>query len=276
MADSTDPSAAWSAVALAWDAHVDEVDEHSTESIAALVDRVDVRSGERVLELAAGPGSLGPTWARLVGSAGSVLLSDLAPGMVAVAQRRTASMPNVDTAVLDASAIDQPDAAFDVVVCRMGLMFAPDPLVALGEIHRVLRPGGRMGLLVWGALGDNPWLTCVGMAAMMNGLVTTGPPIGPGEIFSLGAPGELEALAVEAGFVDVTPDVLDVMFSAESIELHVDRVSALAGPLTAVLQAASPDQRAALRQTAAEIAGPYFTGSGVAIPGRALLVAGRR
>ncbi len=44
--------------------------------------------------------------------------------------------------MLDASAIDRPDSSFDVVACRMGLMFTPDPAVAFGEIHRVLDPAG--------------------------------------------------------------------------------------------------------------------------------------
>ena len=276
MTDNTDPSETWSAVAAAWDANVDDVDDHSTGSIGALLERLDVQPGERVLELAAGPGSLGARWSNLVGPDGSVLMSDIAPGMVDVAQRRTAGLSNVETAVLDMSAIGQSDGVYDVVACRMGLMFAPDPSVALREILRVLRPDGRVGVLVWGALENNPWLTCVGMAALMQGLVTTGPPVGPGEIFSLGVPGTLETLAVEAGFVDVRTDSLDVVFLADSIEHHVDRVSSLAGPLTALLQAAGPDQRAAIRHTAAEIAAPYLTDAGVAIPGQALLVTGRR
>ncbi len=48
---------------------------------------------------------------------------------------------NVEVAVLDASSIDRPDGSFDVVACRMGLMFTPDPAVAFGEIRRVLVPG---------------------------------------------------------------------------------------------------------------------------------------
>src|SRR5882762_8474624 len=165
MADSLDPAQAWSAVAEAWDANVDDVDGHSVEATAALLDRVSVRSGERVLELAAGPGSLGATWSQLVGPTGTVVVSDVAPGMVEVARRRNAGLGNVETAVVDAAAIDRPDGSFDVVACRMGLMFTLDPSVAFAEIRRVLRPGGRIGALTWGGIEHNPWMTCVGMAA---------------------------------------------------------------------------------------------------------------
>jgi SAM-dependent methyltransferase len=276
MTDIVDPAQAWSAVAGAWDANTDYIDEHSLEATTALLDRLAVQPGERVLELAAGPGTLGATWSQLVGPTGAVVLSDIAPGMVEVARRRNGALGNVETAVLDLAAIDQPDGSFDVVACRMGLMFTPDPAIALAEIFRVLRPGGRLGALTWASIEHNPWMTCVGMAAMANGLVSGGPPVGPGGIFSLGDPVELHAVAKGAGFVDVAVEEFALTFRADTIDAHVERVSSLAGPLAARLQAASPDQLAALRRTAADLAAPYVTDDGLTIPGRALLLSGRR
>src|SRR5437870_4280129 len=210
-----EPEDAWSAVADAWDANVDEIDAHSVGATAALLDRVAVQPGDRVLELAAGPGSLGATWSQLVGPAGAVVVSDISPGMVEVARCRNAALGNVETAVIDAAAIDRADGSFDVVACRMGLMFTSDPAVAFAEILRVLRPDGRLGALTWGGIEHNPWMTCVGMAAVANGLVSGGPPVGPGGIFSLGDPAELEALAKGAGFVDVVVEELAVVFRAD-------------------------------------------------------------
>src|SRR3954470_11705403 len=103
----------WSAVAAAWDANVDEVDEHSHASVDALLARVDIRAGDRVLELASGPGSLGAALADRTGPTGAVLLSDVAPGMVDVARRRNEPRTNVGVAVLDMTAIDLADATFD-------------------------------------------------------------------------------------------------------------------------------------------------------------------
>jgi SAM-dependent methyltransferase len=276
MTDSIDPARAWSAVAGAWDANTDYIDEHSVEATTALLDRVAVQPGERVLELAAGPGTLGATWSPLVGPTGAVVVSDIAPGMVEVARRRNGALGNVETAVIDVAAIDRPDNSFDVVACRMGLMFTPDPSVALAEILRVLRPGGRLGALTWAGIEHNPWMTCVGMAAMATGLASGGPPVGPGGIFSLGDPAELETLAKGAGFVDVAVEEFAITLRAGTIDAHVARVSSLAGPLATLLQAASPDQLAAFRRTAADLAAPYVTDNGLAIPGQALLVSARR
>lgn len=275
MTESNDTAGQWSSVAQAWDANVDEVDEHSVNATNALLDRLAVTTGDRVLELACGPGSLGSTWSELVGPSGSVVLSDIAAGMADVARRRNAALGNVDVTVLDASAIDRRADSFDVVACRMGLMFTPDPAVAFAEIHRVLAPNGRIGALTWGGIEHNPWMTCVGMAAMMNGLVSGGPPVGPGSIFSLSDPGELEALAKGAGFVDVAVEEFTVTFRADDIDAHIARVSSLAGPLAAAFEAASPTQLEAVRRTAADLAAQYVTDDGLEIPGRALLVSGR-
>jgi SAM-dependent methyltransferase len=276
MTDSMDPARAWSAVAEAWDANTGYIDEHSVEATTALLDRVAVQPGERVLELAAGPGTLGATWSQLVGPTGAVVVSDIAPGMVEVARRRNEGLGNVETAVIDVAAIDRPDKSFDVVACRMGLMFTSDPSVALAEIFRVLPPGGRLGALTWAGIEHNPWMTCVGMAAMATGLASGEPPVGPGGIFSLGDPAELETLAKGAGFVDVAVEEFAIIFRADTIDAHVERVSSLAGPLASVLHAASPDELATLRRTASDLAAPYVTDNGVEIPGRALLVLGRR
>ena len=140
----------------------------------------------------------------------------------------------------------------------------------------MLRPAGRLGALTWGGIEHNPWMTCVGMAAMVNGLVGGGPPIGPGGIFSLGDPTELERSAKGAGFVDVAVEAIAVTFRADTVDAHIDRVSSLAGPLAIALRAASPDQLAAVRRTAADLAAPYLTDDGLEIPGQALLVSGRR
>ena len=275
MAGTHNPADDWSAVAPAWDGSVDYIDGHSVSATEALVDGVAVRAGDRLLELAAGPGSLGAKWSQLTGPTGRVVVSDIAPGMVDAARRRNAHLANVEVALLDASSIDRPACSFDVVACRMGLMFTTDPSVAFAEIHRVLDTGGRLGALTWAGMEHNPWMTCVGMAAMTNGLVAGGPPVGPGGIFSLGDPTELEVLAKGAGFVDVVVEEVPVTFRSDSVDAHVERVSSLAGPLASALQDATPDQRAAVRRVATDLAAPYLTVDGVAIPGRALLVTGR-
>lgn len=275
MNDPHDAAGTWGGVAKAWDEAIDDVDVPTAPATDALLEHPAVAPGDRVLELACGPGSLGPTWSTLAGPGGRVVLSDLSPAMVEVAAQRTNGLANVELAVIDATAIDHPPESFDVVACRMGLMFAPEPAVALAEIRRVLAPGGRFGALTWAAPEHNPWMTCAGMAVAIHGLVAGGPPVGPGGPFSLGDEEALRALAEAAGFSGARVEAIDIVFVAPDVDAHLDTVFTLAGPLARALEDATPDQVAAVRATAAELVAPHATDDGVAIPGRALLVTGR-
>ncbi|MEA2176885.1 MAG: hypothetical protein QOG77_182, partial [Solirubrobacteraceae bacterium] len=151
----------WAAVAPGWEEHADYADGRT----AALADRLLAlcapAPGDRVLELACGPGGLGLAAAARVAPGGEVVLSDVVPAMTAIAGRRAAGVSNVRTRVLDLEAIDEPDGSYDVVLCREGLMFATDPGAAALEMRRVLRPGGRVGVSVWGPRERNPWLGLV-------------------------------------------------------------------------------------------------------------------
>ena len=203
-------------------------------------------------------------------------MSDAADAMVRAARRRCEGLANTEVTALDLASIAAPDQTFDVVASRMGLMFVPEPSNAVAEMHRVLRPGGRLGVMTWGGLEHNPWMTCVGMAAMLNGLVAGGPPVGPGGVFSLGDPTTLRDLAERQGFHEVVVEEHPVVFHADSVDTHVTRVGALAGPLSTAIEQGTPEQVAAMRTTAAELAAPYVTADGVDLPGLALVLVARR
>jgi SAM-dependent methyltransferase len=280
---TADTSQDWDAVADAWDAMATDAAEggagpEPTEAVTeAMVEALAVSEGERVLELAAGPGALAPVWSALVGPAGHVEITDLSPAMVEAAARRCCALANVEVAVLDAAALERPAGSVDVVASRMGLMLTPDPAAVLASVRRVLAPGGRTAAITWAAMEHNPWVTCVGMAAVANGVTAGGPPTGPGGLFSLGEPATLARLAEEAGLREVEVGAVDLAFRAPSVEDHVERVLRLAGPLTRALATASPTQRRAVRRTAAELVAPHATeAGGVAVPGRALLLVARR
>lgn len=271
----TTPADDWSAVADAWDRQRDYVETHVAQATETLVAAADAHAGDRLLELAAGPGALASRWASLVGPTGSVVISDIAPGMLDVARRRVAGLDNVTVTGADVSSIDEPDESFDVAVCRMGLMFAPDPEVAFAEIRRVLRSGGRLSAMTWGSIDRNLWMACVGMAGMMHGVVAGDPPVGPGGVFSLGDAAQLTDLAQAAGFEDVVVHEIPVTFRARSIPEHVDHVSSLAGPLASAFEQATPEQLTAVHETVAVLAADHVTDDGVALPGLALVLGAR-
>src|SRR3954451_19046883 len=153
----------WAGVAGGWAEHADYVDARGEAATAKMLELSAPRPGERVLELACGPGGLGLAAAERVGPDGEVVLSDVAAEMTAIAARRAAErgLTNTTTRELDLERIAEPDASYDAVLCREGLMFALEPARAVAEIRRVLRPEGRFALAVWGPRKRNPWLGIV-------------------------------------------------------------------------------------------------------------------
>jgi SAM-dependent methyltransferase len=258
----------WQSVAPGWGEHADYVDARSSRMTERLLELARVAPGDRVLELACGAGGLGLAAAE---RGGDVVLSDVAPAMVeiAAARARERGRADVETLTLDLDAIEQPDASYDVVLCREGLMFADDPARAAREMARVLRPGGRVALAVWGPRERNPWLAIVLDVVREHTGIVLPPPGVPGP-FSLSEPDHL--LSLLAPFAGVAVEELDVPLRAGSFDEWWARTTALAGPLAQVLKQLP---EAEIRIRARDRVHEYLAPDGLEIPGVSLIASGR-
>ena len=267
----------WAAVAPRWGEHADYVDARAALVTENLLELSAPQVGDRVLELACGPGGMGLAAAERVGPAGEVVLSDVVAEMTTIAAARAAGLglTNVSTCVLDLEQIDQPDRSFDVVLCREGLMFAPDPARATREIGRVLRPGGRVALTVWGPRERNPWLAVV-LDVVSAQLGRPVPPPGIPGPFSLDDSRRLAALLADAELSGVVVSELSTPLRAGSFDEWWARTSSLAGPLANVLASLPDDAAGELRARARNAVGSYETPSGLEFPGVTLLASGHR
>jgi SAM-dependent methyltransferase len=275
MAQATDDLRAhvhgmWSAVAPGWAEHAEYADARGAGIAERMLELTAVGPGDRVLELACGPGGLGLAAAA---RGAEVVLSDVAPEMTAIAAERAAGRPGVTARVLDVEDIDEPDGSYDVVLCREGLMFATDPHRATSEIRRVLRPGGRVAVAVWGPRERNPWLALV-FDAVGAELGRRVPPPGVPGPFSL-AHG-IGPLLEDAGLNDVTVGELAVPLRAGSFGEWWTRTSALAGPLATIMASLPEPAAQALRERLREVTRPYATAGGLELPGVSLIAAARR
>jgi SAM-dependent methyltransferase len=267
----------WAAVAGGWAEHADYVDARGAEATERLLELAAPRPGERVLELACGPGGLGLAAAKRVAPGGEVVLSDVAAEMTAIAAARADALglTNVSTRELDLEHIDEPDGSYDVVLCREGLMFAPDPAGAAREMARVLRPGGRVALAVWGPRERNPWLGLV-LDAVSAQLGKPVPPPGVPGPFSLDDGDRLAGLLSDATLDGVTVSELAVPLRARSFDEWWTRTSALAGPLASMLAALPDEARRSLRDSARAAIADYETPDGIEFPGVTLIAVARR
>jgi ubiquinone/menaquinone biosynthesis C-methylase UbiE len=121
-----------------------------------LVERAEVTTGQRVLDLACGTGVVARLAAEKVGSSGAVVGSDINEDMLIEATRHVPSGLSVQWELADAQDLPFDDRHFDVVLCQQGLQFIPEQQKAVAEMLRVLRSGGLAAVAVWASLEQSP------------------------------------------------------------------------------------------------------------------------
>jgi len=239
---------AWDAAAAGWNQHTALIRAWLHEPTLAMLDMADVRAGSRVLDIAAGTGEQTLQVASRVGTNGYVLATDVSEAILAFAQARfrEAGLRHVNTRVADAQALGFEGANFDAAICRLGLMFCHDPLRALVEIRKALRPRGRFSGLVFSHARQNPCLTIVIASAMKHAGLTDRGLEAPGTLLSLGAPGLLDRLLNEAGFVETDVYPVYAPFRLPSSKHYVDFVRTSASPIMTLIE---PLSQAAQKDT---------------------------
>lgn len=265
----------WEEAAPGWIRRQQAIRELGTPISHWLVHAIDPQPAQRVLELAAGIGETGLLAAELVAPAGGVILSDQADAMLDGARARAAELglTNVEFQNWNAEWIDLPVASVDAVLCRWGYMLMADPLAALLETRRVLRPGGRLALAVWDAAAVNPWATEPRTVLIERGLVPAPDGNGPGP-FALGDPERLRELLEQAGFTEVVQDALDVAHRHESFEAFWETMLDVSRELHDVVLEQPPGEIEQLRAEVERRLRPYAAPDGsLQIPGRSLVAA---
>ena len=223
-----------------------------------------------MLDLAGGTGDMA---AALAGRVARIVSTDLSPVMVEAARRR--GIANTEHRVLDMQAIDLEDASVDAVVCRFGYMLVPNPVLALQETRRVLRPRGKLAFATWAAAKRNPWATAYGPVLTERGLQEPPKPGEPGQ-FALSAPEEIETLVRAAGFSEVEVEEVEVVSRFDSWDDYRRVITNLAASLRATLAQLDEPTRADIDAGARARIEPFRTEHGYVLPGLALVTSARR
>ena len=211
-----------------------------------MLDLARVQTGSRVLDVAAGAGEQTLRAARRVGPAGHVLATDISPAILAyaAATAREARLSHVATRELDGEVLDQlPAENFDVVISRVGLIYFPDQQKALAGMKRALKPGGRIGAIVYSTPEKNAFFAIP--VSIIRRRAKLPPPL-PGQPgpFSLGADGVLAAALERAGFRDVTVEKVDAPVRLPSAAECVRFERESFGALHQMMATLSDDERA--------------------------------
>jgi len=227
-----------------------------------------------VLELACGPGDTGFLAAEQVKPGGMVIETDVSEPMLGVAKGRARDLgaTNVEFKRMDLEWIDLPTASVDAILCRWGLMFAVDPGAALGEMRRVLRPGGHLALAVWDRPDLNPWATIPTRALIELGHAEPPDPTAPG-MFALADAERLQKLLESAGLTEVVVEALELDRGDRGVDDYLKATLDIAQAFADIRRALTAEQWRAVEDKVAELAAPYTTNGGLRFPTQTLVAA---
>lgn len=249
--------------AAAWQKWFDITEAGDRIASERLLELAAVGPGSHVLDIATGIGEPALTAARAVGPDGRVLATDLSPDMLAVAQERARQLglANVDFRVMDANAVDMPDASFDAALCRLGLMFVSKLDEMLTRIRQCLKPNGRFAAFVWGDPAEAPAVSLANRVVLET-LGLPPPDEGPGTPFALRDSEALCQRAASAGFSDVTGEWISIVYEFESPEAFAEFRRARAGKVKRQIAHLPEDRQDAAWQAVAKAAESYLTADG--------------
>ena len=243
-----------------------------------MLDLLDAQPGDRILELAAGPGETGFKVIPRIQPGGKLLSTDGAPAMVEAARRRAAELglaDNVQFSVEDAAALSMASNTVDGVICRFGIMLVPEMDRVASEIARVLRPGATAVLAVWASTRVNPWMTAPGRAAIELGYSEPPDRDAPGP-FRLADPERLRAVITSGGLMLETVEDVPVTWIASSLEEWWEATCDTSRLLMTLLARLTNEEAAALRQAAERRLAGYVRPDGsIVVPGVAQVVLAR-
>jgi ubiquinone/menaquinone biosynthesis C-methylase UbiE len=239
---------------------------------------LELRTGERVLDVGCGAGATVLELAERVGQSGSVVGLDLSEPLLERARERVAASgrTNIELKLGDAAkaSFEQP---FDALFSRFGVMFFDDPVGAFRNLRAALKRGGRLGFVCWQAADRNPWgqeaLDAVRAVAPNQPTPEMLAPGKPGP-FSFADEARVRSILESAGFSAIRTDPSEIPMQiggANTLEDAVDFMLEI-GPAARFVSEADPALRSSFRDALSRWVAAYACAQGVWMPARTLIV----
>jgi ubiquinone/menaquinone biosynthesis C-methylase UbiE len=234
----------WNKDGAAWRRWNPTLDRWYGDVTRQMLDLAWIQPGQRILDIAAGAGEPAVSAAERVGPSGYVLATDISEGVVELALQvaRERGLKQIETRAMDGEKLDLPDASFDAVLCRLGLMYMPHPATALREWRRTLRAGGRVAVVVYSTPERNNWGAVPASIIRRRAQLPLPVPGQPGP-FSLGGTGVLEDVFRQAGFANPEVRVVPVPHRMGSSAEYVRLAREAFGGFNAMMAHLSPQER---------------------------------
>jgi ubiquinone/menaquinone biosynthesis C-methylase UbiE len=242
-----------------------------------MLEAAGVQPGSRVLDVAAGTGEQTLMAARRVGPSGYVLATDISANMLDVAAEavRKEGLTNVETRVMNVENLALDVDSFDAVISRIALMLFSNPANALAEMGRVVKPGGKVAVIVFSALEKNPYHGIpFGIVRRLGNI----PAPAPGEpwMYALGDPRALEDVYMRAGFLNVSVSALPVQRRFPSAADAIQTMKSSAVDLRELMSRLNEAERETAWIEIEEQLGQFQGPNGFEAPGEVLIGAGTK
>ena len=257
-----------------WEAAIAAWMEPATEAMLAMA---EVANGATVLDLACGAGTQTLRAAQRVGPQGHVVANDIADSMLQHVRQnaRAAGLANVTTLPGAAEQLALAPESFDAVICRLGLMLFAAPAQALRAVRSGLRPNAKVAVVVFATPAANPFMAHP-MQILLRHAGKAPPAPGDPGIFALGAPGVLERLLADSGFVDIEQRTLAVPLRMPSATQALQMMQEAFGAYRSVVRDSPEDVRIAAWTEVEQTLRAFATPTGFVAPAEVLVASGAR
>lgn len=243
----------------------------------ALVEYAHPVPGMTVLDLACGTGEPAISLAAMVGERGHVTALDLSADLLAIAEQRARArgLNNFSIQQADAHALPFPENNFDLATSRFGVMFFRDPVLALSELRRVLRPQARACLLAWGPFEQPYWQSMMGIVHKHAGgrLLEPGGP----DPFKFSNPGSLSEVLRDAGFRNLHENTETLPWAWPGpVEEVWEQNKAVAVPFRPMLERVPAENWPEINAEVHAAVRQYFDGEKIAFGATVVLASGKK
>ena len=235
----------WETAAEAWHRWGGLLNTWLGPATETMFDMAGIRTGHRVLDVAAGAGEQSIAAAKRVGETGSVLATDLSPTILEFASKtaKDAGLNNVTTQEQDGEKWTELDGgSFDAVISRVGFIYFPDQQKALSGMMHAVKEGGKIAAMVYSTADKNKFFSIPVSIIRRRANLPAPLPQQPGP-FSLGGEGVLEEIFLKGGLKDVEIKTIDAPVRVKSVKECLDFEKESFGALHQMLSGLSESEK---------------------------------
>lgn len=268
--------AAWNKFSPGWKKWDDLMMDFLKPMGDEIIRQLNLKDSDVVLDIAAGTGEPGLTIASKL-KGGKVIITDLAEDMLVIARENAAKrgIKNIETRACDVCELPFADNTFDAVSCRFGFMFFPDMLLAVKEMVRVLKPGGRIATSVWNVPEKNFWVTAIGGTINKNMQLPAPLPGTPG-MFRCAESGLIQNLFKQAGLKNTSEIEVPGKLKSGTTDVYWNMMTEVAAPFVAALSKADDAMREKIKEEVFQTVNQKYSKDNVFIDSSALVICGEK